>query len=94
LACWLKSFSEAKQQQALLLIQQQAASKIFFKRFKSDLSPSLDSQSLSSSSDDDMSTSDFSSFTPALSITSDSGSSISLVDDIMSYDGREKISWE
>jgi hypothetical protein len=94
LACWLKSFSEAKQQQALLLIRQQAASKTFFKKFKLDPSPSLDSQSLSSSSDDDMSISDSSSLTSELSITSDSGSSTSFAADIMSWDGREAISWE
>jgi hypothetical protein len=94
LACWLKSFSEAKQQQALLLTRQQAASKIFFKKLKSDPSSSQDSRSLSSSSDEDMSLSDSSSLISELSIASDSRSSPSLVPDIMSCDGRETISWE
>ena len=94
LACWLKSFSEAKQQQALLLTRQQAASKIFFKKLKPDPSSSQDSRSLSSSSDEDMSLSDSSSLISELSIASDSRSPTSLVPDIMSCDGRETISWE
>jgi hypothetical protein len=91
LACWLKTFSEAKQQQALLLTRQQAASKKFFRKLKSDSSLSQDSLLLR---DEDMSLSDSSSIISELSIASDSRSSPSLVPDIMSCDGRETISWE
>jgi hypothetical protein len=94
LACWLKSYSEARQQQALLHTRQKEASKQFFARMQP-VAPSLRSVSIpdlsSTNSTDSDSDCD-------LSIsTHDSDSDLETIsypeDDFNSWDGGEDVSW-
>jgi hypothetical protein len=94
LACWIRSYSEAKQQQALLDTRQQQATARLFATFQSSITPAIESHTSLGLTDSDTSTdaSDSSIF----DIDDDSvlGSSFHLSDDTLSNNGGDGVPWD
>jgi len=93
LACWLRSFSEAKQQQEMLLSRQKQQSNKFFAKFwRKTITPPR-AESFELLCDDDSSVAD--TYSVASTDTSDSDLDTPFhVDDEVSWDGGETVSWD
>jgi hypothetical protein len=94
LACWLRSYSEAKQQQALSDAKQQQAAARLFAAFKSPTNPALEPHQSLALNDSDTSTVASDSSIPNTDVDSLQGSLFHLSDDTVSGDGGEGFPWE
>ncbi len=94
MACWIRSYSEAKQQQALLDAQQRQAAARLFAAFKSSTTPALESHLSSTLTDSDIST--VVSDSSILDTDDDSvqDSPFHLSDDTAPWDGGDGVPWE
>jgi hypothetical protein len=94
LVCWIRSYSGAEQQQALLDAQQRQAAARLFTAFKSSTTPALESHSSSTLTDSDISTVASDSSILDTDDVSVQDSPFHLSDDTAPWDGGGGVPWE